>query len=117
MTKKICILTAVFALLTTTAPARGAERERRGNGVIGGGGDGSGRCSLDRPILAVVAGLNHRLVLIETEAVDSFEVEALAALWIENCTSTSVYPLLCASPVALEYLDKRSVSRSASSHI
>jgi hypothetical protein len=75
------------------------------------------RRSLDRPILAVVAGLNHRLVLIETEAVDSFEVEALAAVWIENCTSTSVYPLLCASPVALEYLDKRSVSRSASSHI
>ena len=117
MTKKICILAAVFALLTTTAPARGAERARRGNGVIGGGGDGSGRCSLDRPILAVVAGLNHRLVLIETEAVDSFEVEALAAMWIENRTSTSVYPLLCASPVALEYLDKRSVSRSASSHI
>src|SRR6516162_6655974 len=88
MTKKICILADVFALLTTTAPARGAERERRGNGVIGGGGDGSGRCSLDRPILAVVAGLNHRLVLIEGilafagVAVDSFEVEALAALWI-----------------------------------
>jgi len=65
MTKTICILAAVFALLTTTAPARGAERERRGNGVIGGGGDGSGRCSLDRPILAVVAGLNHRLVPID----------------------------------------------------
>jgi hypothetical protein len=61
--------------------------------------------------------LDHRLELIESEAVDGFEVEALAALRIENCASPSVYPFLRASPVALEYLDERSVRPSASSHI
>jgi hypothetical protein len=72
---------------------------------------------LDPPILAAVAGLDNRLELIEPEAVDGFEVEALAAAQIENCASTCVYPLLCASPIAVEYLDWRSVRCSASSHI
>jgi hypothetical protein len=77
----------------------------------------SGRRSLDPPILAVVAGLDHRLELIEPEAVDGFEIEALAAAQIENCASTCVNPLLCASPIAVEDLDWRSVRCSASSHI
>jgi hypothetical protein len=61
--------------------------------------------------------LDHSLELIEPEAVDGFEVEALAAAQIENRAKASVYPLLCASPVAVEYLDRRSIRPSASSHI
>src|SRR5215471_5341958 len=71
---------------------------------------------LDHPILGV-AGLDHRLELVESEAVDGFEVEALAAAQIGNRAKAGVNPLLCASPVAVEYLDWRSIRRSASCNI
>ena len=74
----------------------------------------SRRRSLDRPLLAEfaqIAGNDYHLTL------KTAKVEALATRRIEDLARSRVEPPLCDGPVALEYLDKRSVSRSAYSHI